>query len=327
MVDFNGTYYAYVHTLQGDIGAIVDNTGTKVVEYGYDAWGKPTKVWSLTHPSDSTLTSAYAKLAQLNPFRYRGYVWDEETGLYSLRSRYYDPAWGRFLNMDSIIAKGLLGHNVFLYCKNRPVTHSDTSGKSDRSILDQIGDWLSDLANLQLSAQMYAYSADMRLLKNVAKSVLSKFGDHTYGVQLTLTGQFGAAGQFSPIGLVIDTQGNYGAIISGGFGGGSPAASASVVFSMTNAPDIHKLNGLAAQVGASGAMILDIGGDYITFSDAETGEIYMGGSIASGVSFPVGLEFHGLVTMSAVQVEGNLFEDMENIATELESMASIVYPY
>lgn len=53
----------------------------------------------------------------------------------------------------------------------------------------------------------------------------------------------------------------------------------------------------------------------------------MGGSIASGVSFPVGLEFHGLVTMSAVQVEGNLFEDMENIATELESMASIVYPY
>ena len=100
-----------------------------------------------------------------------------------------------------------------------------------------------------------------------------------------------------------------------------------MVFSMTNAPDIHKLNGLAAQVGASGAMILDIGGDYITFSDAETGEIYMGGSIASGVSFPVGLEFHGLVTMSAVQVEGNLFEDMENIATELESMASIVYPY
>ena len=41
------------------------------------------------------MTSAYAKLAQLNPFRYRGYVWDEETGLYSLRSRYYDPAWGR----------------------------------------------------------------------------------------------------------------------------------------------------------------------------------------------------------------------------------------
>ena len=43
MVDYNGSYYAYVHTLQGDIGAIVDNTGTKVVEYGYDAWGKPTK--------------------------------------------------------------------------------------------------------------------------------------------------------------------------------------------------------------------------------------------------------------------------------------------
>ena len=112
-MDFDGSYYAYVHTLQGDIGAIVDNTGTKVVEYGYDAWGKPTKVWSLTHPSDSTLTSAYRKLAQLNPFRYRGYVWDEETGLYS--SRYYDPAWGRFLNADTLLGTigGILIHNAF----------------------------------------------------------------------------------------------------------------------------------------------------------------------------------------------------------------------
>ena len=49
------------------------------------------------------MTSAYGKLAQLNPFRYRGYVWDEETGLYSLGSRYYDPAWGRFLNADAAI--------------------------------------------------------------------------------------------------------------------------------------------------------------------------------------------------------------------------------
>ena len=133
MVDFNGTYYAYVHTLQGDIGAIIDNTGTKVVEYGYDAWGKPTKAWSLTHPSESTLTSAYAKLAQLNPFRYRGYVWDEETGLYSLGSRYYDPAWGRFLNADAILETdgSPLAHNPFSYCRNLPIVNSDPEGFYD----------------------------------------------------------------------------------------------------------------------------------------------------------------------------------------------------
>ena len=135
MVEFNGSYYAYVHTLQGDIAAIVDNTGTKVVEYGYDGWGKPTKAWSLAHPSESTLTSAYGKLAQLNPFRYRGYVWDEETGLYSLGSRYYDPAWGRFLNADAAIRSNkLMEVNVFGYCENNPVNHADIDGNYSKRL-------------------------------------------------------------------------------------------------------------------------------------------------------------------------------------------------
>ena len=109
---------------------IVDGTGTKVVEYGYDGWGKPSKVWSLTHSSESTLTSAYAKLAQLNPFRYRGYVWDEETGLYYLRSRYYDPAWGRFIIMDALGGRvGNVGeHNLYTYCMGSPVNHADRTG-------------------------------------------------------------------------------------------------------------------------------------------------------------------------------------------------------
>ena len=147
MVDFNGSYYAYVHTLQGDIGAIVDNTGTKVVEYGYDAWGKPTKVWSLTHPSESTLTSAYRKLAQLNPFRYRGYVWDEETGLYYLRSRYYDPAWGRFLNADIILGNisSLLEHSLFSYCKNSSISFLDNTGLARIGVNIYIKEFLTSI--------------------------------------------------------------------------------------------------------------------------------------------------------------------------------------
>ena len=74
MVDFNGALYSYVHNLQGDIVGILDSAGSLVVEYKYDAWGKPTLV--------RTLTTAYEALAELNPFRYRGYVFDEETGLY-----------------------------------------------------------------------------------------------------------------------------------------------------------------------------------------------------------------------------------------------------
>ena len=71
--------------------ALIDSNGEKVVEYKYDAWGR---ILSKTGTMASTLGT-------LNPFRYRGYVYDEETGLYYLRSRYYNPEWARFLNADT----------------------------------------------------------------------------------------------------------------------------------------------------------------------------------------------------------------------------------
>ncbi|NLV59364.1 MAG: hypothetical protein GXY67_11455 [Clostridiales bacterium] len=64
-----------------------------------------------------------------NPFRYRGYEWDEETGLYYLRNRYYNPEWGRFINADVVLEKfQLLGVNLYCYCRNSPVIHTDSSG-------------------------------------------------------------------------------------------------------------------------------------------------------------------------------------------------------
>jgi YD repeat-containing protein len=79
MVNFNGALYHYVHNLQGDIVAIVDNEGNKVVEYKYDAWGKKLSVTG----------NMASLLGVLNPFRYRGYVYDDETELYYLKSRYF----------------------------------------------------------------------------------------------------------------------------------------------------------------------------------------------------------------------------------------------
>jgi len=66
-------------------------SGATLVEYGYGAWGEPV----------ATEGSMAGTLGKDNPFRYRVYLWDEETGLYYLRSRYYDPVWGRFLNADA----------------------------------------------------------------------------------------------------------------------------------------------------------------------------------------------------------------------------------
>ena len=99
VVVYNGTAYAYVKSLQGDVVAILDENGNAVVSYGYDAWGAP--LWCTGELAET--------LGKVQPFRYRGYVFDEETGLYYLRSRYYNPGWGRFVNADgAIIQKKLV---------------------------------------------------------------------------------------------------------------------------------------------------------------------------------------------------------------------------
>ena len=108
--------------LQGDIVGIVDSNGTEVVKYSYDVWGLP---------MFATEGSMASTLGKANPLRYRGYVYDEETGLYYLRSRYYNPEWGRFLNADTIQEKGnLLAHNLYAYCINNPVGMVDPEGKA-----------------------------------------------------------------------------------------------------------------------------------------------------------------------------------------------------
>ena len=123
MMRMNGTPYTYVKNLQGDIVGLIDSTGALVVEYKYDAWGNPI--------STRTLTSAYDALAELNPFRYRGYVLDEETSLFCLETRYYSPVYDRFINSDTLLANSnsLIGSNLFTYCVNNPVRHIDIAGK------------------------------------------------------------------------------------------------------------------------------------------------------------------------------------------------------
>lgn len=114
MVEFNGTKYAYVHNLQGDIVAILDSTGSAVVQYKYDAWGKPV----------SKTGSMKDSLGKLNPFRYRGYVYDEETGLYYLQSRYFNPQLQRFCNADYLFDS----LNLYEYCRNNPTIKADKNG-------------------------------------------------------------------------------------------------------------------------------------------------------------------------------------------------------
>jgi len=122
-LNYNDNEYFYIKNVQGDIIGIVDEDGNLVVEYTYDAWGK-----LLT-----TTGSLASTVGAINPFRYRGYRYDTETGLLYVGSRYYDPEVGRFINADdtsvlSLTQGELLGANLFAYCNNNPVMNSDPSG-------------------------------------------------------------------------------------------------------------------------------------------------------------------------------------------------------
>ena len=121
-MNFNGVVYIYLHNIQGDIVGILDNRGNKIVEYDYDAWGKPIY--------EHIVSSEYQKLSELNPFRYRGYVIELPLNLYYLNSRYYNADMKRFINAD--VAIGVNDdnstNNLFTYCGNNPGNRFDRTG-------------------------------------------------------------------------------------------------------------------------------------------------------------------------------------------------------
>ena len=129
------TFY-FEKNLQGDIVAIYNASGEKIGSYTYDAWGNCT----VTVVSENT-TLEKNVVRSYNPFRYRGYYYDTETGLYYLQSRYYNPVWGRFLNADGYVnANGdLIGFNMYAYCSSNPVNYVDYSGE------DAVYYWASTL--------------------------------------------------------------------------------------------------------------------------------------------------------------------------------------
>ena len=100
-----GARYCYLRNGQGDITGIVDGSGTTVVQYTYSTWGELLSVTG----------SMAATLGQRNPFRYRGYYFDAETGLYYLKTRYYDPETCRFISADLYLStgQGVLGYRCY----------------------------------------------------------------------------------------------------------------------------------------------------------------------------------------------------------------------
>ena len=104
---YNNTLYTYRKNIFGDIIAVYNGT-SKVAEYAYDAYGNCRVITG-------------SNIGTLNPFRYRGYYFDEDMKLYYLQSRYYDPETGRFINADDVSyldPETIHGLNLYTYCVN-----------------------------------------------------------------------------------------------------------------------------------------------------------------------------------------------------------------
>ena len=120
--------YFFRRNAQGDVIAILDNTGKVVVRYVYDVWGNH----EAYDENGSEITSA-THIGNLNPFRYRGYYYDTETKLYFIKTRYYDPELGRFITIDGIEyldPESINGLNLYAYCGNNPVMNVDPNGNA-----------------------------------------------------------------------------------------------------------------------------------------------------------------------------------------------------
>ena len=127
---YDGNVYYYKKNLLGDVDRIYDANKNLVAEYKYDAWGNH-RIYNSGGIDITDEISYNSNVAKLNPFRYRGYYYDTETGLYYLNSRYYDPSIGRFINADDIgyiQPTDINGLNLFAYCGNNPVMHTDPNG-------------------------------------------------------------------------------------------------------------------------------------------------------------------------------------------------------
>ena len=148
--------YYFRKNLQGDVICLLDNTGNVVVRYYYDAWGNH-KVFDA---SGAEIVDT-AHIGYLNPIRYRSYYYDSELGFYYLKTRYYDPSVGRFITPDYVdyvdldVVNGL---NLYAYCNNNPVMHSDPSGNSwksfwqgVRNVFQKVGDFIQQTFGVSLN--------------------------------------------------------------------------------------------------------------------------------------------------------------------------------
>ena len=147
----------YMYNGHADVTALLDMTGQVIDTYYYDAFG------NIMESSGSTN----------NPYRYAGYQYDAETGLYYLNARMYDPKIARFLQEDTYSGNpnDPLSLNYYTYCANNPLAYYDPSGhapewleklwRGTKTVGKKVG---SDVVGLAVGTGEFAYETGVGLI-------------------------------------------------------------------------------------------------------------------------------------------------------------------
>ena len=185
-------YYYYRKDALGNIERIIDSTGKTIVKYEYSVWGELIEEKEIENK----------KIVEDNPYKYKSYYYDKESGLYYLKSRYYSASLHRFISLDQteyMEIGSITGLNLYVYCGNDPVNMTDPEGHFFVSALI-IGTLVGGIIGASVSV--------------ISQGVTNGW-DNINGWQVLLDGTIGAiSGLLSATGINMLCA----ALISGGLG-------------------------------------------------------------------------------------------------------------
>ena len=165
----------YMYNGHADVTALIGTTEQTVATYYYDAFGNQEAV------------SGSAD----NPYRYAGYRYDGETGLYYLNARYYDATTARFLSEDTYSGKAndALSLNLYTYCSNNPIKYLDPTGhwqQGDENLTQKARIEISRLTDLYCSAKT---DAQRQAIHDAANDIRDSSANKATTTQNSVTGQ------------------------------------------------------------------------------------------------------------------------------------------